>query len=61
MEELLAGLQPGNHALAIEIAALPEKIRGYGHVKARNLAATRPEWERLMQQWRAQGAERRVA
>lgn len=61
VEELLAGLAPGNHALAVEIAALPEKIRGYGHVKERNLAAVRPEWQRLLQQWRAGGAERRAA
>jgi indolepyruvate ferredoxin oxidoreductase len=61
VQELVAGLQPGNHALAVEIAALPEKIRGYGHVKARNLAAARPEWDRLLQQWRGQSAERQVA
>jgi indolepyruvate ferredoxin oxidoreductase len=30
--------------LAVEIAGLPDKIRGYGHVKARNLAAVRPDW-----------------
>jgi indolepyruvate ferredoxin oxidoreductase len=61
VEELLAGLQPGNHALAVQIAALPEKIRGYGHVKARNLAAVRPEWQRLLEQWRGQDAQRRAA
>ncbi|MDB5953918.1 indolepyruvate ferredoxin oxidoreductase family protein [Ramlibacter sp.] len=61
VQELLAGLQPGNHALAVEIAGLPEKIRGYGHVKARNLAAVRPQWEQLLQQWRASGQRRQVA
>jgi indolepyruvate ferredoxin oxidoreductase len=52
VEELVAGLSGANHALAVEIANLPEQIRGYGHVKERNLAAVRPQWERLMQQWR---------
>ncbi len=33
MEELLSGLNPGNHALAVEIAGLPLRIRGFGHVK----------------------------
>ncbi|MDE2604288.1 MAG: indolepyruvate ferredoxin oxidoreductase family protein [Burkholderiales bacterium] len=61
VEELVAGLQAGNHALAVEIAALPEKIRGYGHVKARNLAAVRPQWQALLQQWRGAGAQRRAA
>ena len=59
--DLIAGLKPGNHALAVEIAALPEKIKGYGHVKARNLAAVRPERERLLAQWRGQASERRAA
>ncbi|MCL4748040.1 MAG: indolepyruvate ferredoxin oxidoreductase family protein, partial [Burkholderiaceae bacterium] len=36
---LLESLHPGNHALAVEIASLPQRIRGFGHVKARNLAA----------------------
>jgi len=36
-------------------------MRGYGHVKARNLAAVRPQWERLMQQWRDGAPARRQA
>ncbi|HYP82940.1 indolepyruvate ferredoxin oxidoreductase family protein [Variovorax sp.] len=52
IEELLRGLDAGNHALAVEIASLPEQIRGYGHVKDRNLAAARTRWQSLMQKWR---------
>jgi indolepyruvate ferredoxin oxidoreductase len=52
IEELLQGLNAGNHALAAEIARIPEEIRGYGHVKARHLAAARPKWQALMQRWR---------
>jgi Pyruvate/2-oxoacid:ferredoxin oxidoreductase gamma subunit len=33
VDELIAGLNRDNHALAIDIAAVPEHIRGYGHVK----------------------------
>ena len=55
IEELLRGLNAGNLDSATEIARLPEDIRGYGHVKARHLAAVRPKWERLMAQWRAGG------
>jgi indolepyruvate ferredoxin oxidoreductase len=61
VEELVAKLAPANHALAVEIARVPEQIRGYGHVKERNLQAARPQWDRLMQQWREGGAERRAA
>jgi indolepyruvate ferredoxin oxidoreductase len=36
LRELAATLNPGNHALAVEIASVPAKIRGFGHIKARN-------------------------
>jgi indolepyruvate ferredoxin oxidoreductase len=38
IEELLPRLAADNLALAIEIAALPERVRGFGHVRARNAA-----------------------
>ena len=41
--ELAAGLDHDNHALAVEIASAPERIRGYGHVKERHLAAVMAE------------------
>ena len=34
---MLRTLGPANLALAIEIARVPEMIRGYGHVKQRHL------------------------
>jgi indolepyruvate ferredoxin oxidoreductase len=37
IEQLTARLTPANHALAVEIASVPEMIRGYGHVKMRHL------------------------
>jgi indolepyruvate ferredoxin oxidoreductase len=39
--------------LALEIARIPEKIKGYGHVKERHLKAAREQWDGLMQAWRA--------
>ncbi len=56
IEELLAGLNADNHAAAVEIARLPEQIRGYGHVKARHLAAVRPLWDERLAAWRAAAA-----
>ena len=41
LEELLVGLNPDNHALATEIAGLPMRIRGFGHVKERNRLAAK--------------------
>jgi indolepyruvate ferredoxin oxidoreductase len=61
VEQLLAGLDAGNHALALEIAAVPEQIKGYGHVKERNLAAARARWAALVQRWQQPEGERRAA
>ncbi len=62
VDELLAGLSPERLALAVQVASIPEDIRGYGHVKQRHLQAARGKWAELMQRWRdPQGAERRMA
>ncbi|MBC5763603.1 indolepyruvate ferredoxin oxidoreductase family protein [Ramlibacter albus] len=53
VERLLAGLAAGNHALAVEIARIPEQVKGFGHVKERNLAAARTRWAELESQWAA--------
>lgn len=53
IDELLATLNADNLALAVEIARIPEEIRGYGHVKERHLKAARPKWDGLMAQWRS--------
>ena len=52
VEELLAGLEGGHHALAVEIASIPEFIRGFGHVKARHLRDAKAREAMLMEQWR---------
>ncbi len=52
-EEFIARLSPQNHALALSLASLPEKIRGFGHVKARSIAAAAAEREKLIAQWRS--------
>jgi indolepyruvate ferredoxin oxidoreductase len=50
--ELLQSLDAGNRALAVEIARLPEDIRGFGHVKLRHVKAVEPRWDALMKRWR---------
>ena len=50
VEELVGKLDAGNLALAVQIAEIPEHIRGYGHVKEAHLAkAKAKEAERLAQ------------
>jgi indolepyruvate ferredoxin oxidoreductase len=41
LSEIAASLNPDNHALCVEIASVPAKIRGYGHIKARNAEAAK--------------------
>ena len=60
IDEVLVTLNAGNLGLAVQIARLPEDIRGYGHVKERHLAAVRPKWAALLAEWRS-GAQRRAA
>ncbi len=47
VERLLASLSPATHAGAVEWAGVAAKVKGFGHVKARTLAAAREEWARL--------------
>ena len=58
---MLKGLSSENHATAVEIARIPEQIKGYGHVKERNLKAARTRWAELMAQYRDPQAARQVA
>ncbi|MFY9316568.1 MAG: indolepyruvate ferredoxin oxidoreductase family protein [Burkholderiales bacterium] len=53
VEALLAGLTRDNHALAVEIASLPETIRGYGHIKAKSVQAARARREELLARYRS--------
>jgi indolepyruvate ferredoxin oxidoreductase len=52
VEELLGKLTLGNHALAVEIARIPEAIRGYGHVKENFLAGAKAKEAQLLAQFR---------
>jgi len=50
--ELLPSLSRENHALAVEIASLPEIIRGYGHIKAKNAAEAHAKRDALLARFR---------
>jgi indolepyruvate ferredoxin oxidoreductase len=55
IEELLERLTPDNHATAVALASIPEKIRGFGHVKQRHLEAAKAEEAALLEQFRSGG------
>ncbi len=55
IDELLAGLSAERLPLAVEIASIPEDIRGFGHVKVRHLKTALPKWDALLARWREGG------
>ena len=61
IDELLATLDADNHALAVEIARIPEQIRGYGHVREAHLARARAHWDTLRAAWRTPERKPRAA
>jgi indolepyruvate ferredoxin oxidoreductase len=61
VERLLAALTPQNHALAVQIAAIPDEIRGYGHIKARTLEPARKKRDELLARYEAKTAAEKAA
>ncbi len=47
IEGVIADLNADQHARAVAVAQVPENIKGFGHVKARNLQAARALWTSL--------------
>jgi len=51
LEAMLPLLNASNRDAAATFARVPEQIRGFGHVKARHLAAARKQWDALREQF----------
>ena len=52
LAELLPKLSKENYRTAVELASLPERIRGFGHVKEAHIAAVAAQRERLLRELR---------
>lgn len=50
--DLLGTLDAGNVDLAVEIASIPEHIRGYGHVKEAHLHKAKSREAELLKEWK---------
>ncbi len=61
LDELVAGLGADNHALAVDIASVPELVRGYGHVKERHFANAMKRQDDLLAAWRNPAGRERAA
>ncbi len=59
--DILDHLTADRLATAVELAALPLEIRGFGHVKERALAAVEPRWRALTDQLHAPASSKPVA
>jgi indolepyruvate ferredoxin oxidoreductase len=54
LTRLISGLTPERLATAIQIAAIPQKIRGYGHIKDASVAPAKAEERALWGRWEKQ-------
>ncbi|WP_026608474.1 indolepyruvate ferredoxin oxidoreductase family protein [Methylocapsa acidiphila] len=61
LEEIVANLSGDNYASAVALASIPDKIRGFGHVKAKHLEAAKAEEQMLLDQFRADPALTKLA
>ena len=59
--ELLEHLDGENQKLAVEIASVPEQIRGFGHVKRRHLGEAKKKEAELIAAFRASRPSARAA
>jgi indolepyruvate ferredoxin oxidoreductase len=39
----------------VQLASLPEEIRGYGHVRERHVKAAQAKWQALLARYRGEG------
>ncbi len=53
VREMIAGLNDGNHGLAVQIASIPEHIRGFGHVKEKQLTEAKAREAELLAAFRS--------
>jgi indolepyruvate ferredoxin oxidoreductase len=53
VEEIARKLTPENHNLAVQLATIPEQIRGFGHVKEKNLARAKANESALLETFRS--------
>ena len=53
MAEIVDKLAPANHATAVELASIPEHIRGYGHVKEAHLKTAKAREAALLAAFRS--------
>ncbi len=56
LAEIVKDVTPANYQVAVELASIAEKIRGYGPVKQRSIVAAKAEEAALLEQFRSGSA-----
>ena len=58
---ILATLDQNNHAMAVQIAGIPETMRGFGHIKEKNVKAAKEREASLLAAYRSPATEKVAA
>ena len=61
LAQICASLTTANHEIAVRVAAVPDEIRGYGHVKQQSIRSAREIEARLLEEFRGRGGVRAAA
>jgi indolepyruvate ferredoxin oxidoreductase len=61
VDSLLATLDQNNHGLAVQVASVPETMRGFGHIKEKNVVAAKAREASLLAAYRTPASEKVAA
>jgi indolepyruvate ferredoxin oxidoreductase len=61
VDSLLGTLDQNNHGLAVQIASVPETMRGFGHIKEKNVVAAKAREASLLAAYRTPASEKVAA
>ncbi len=61
IDSVLATLDQANHSLAVQVASVPETIRGFGHIKEKNVKAAKEREASLLAAYRSPATEKAAA
>jgi indolepyruvate ferredoxin oxidoreductase len=60
LDEIEQKLSAGNHAICLELASLPERMKGFGHVKNGNVESAKKREAELLAKLRAPAPDPKV-
>jgi indolepyruvate ferredoxin oxidoreductase len=61
IDEIAGRLDQNNYDIAVQLASLPDRIRGYGHIKERSIKEVKAEQQQLLEIFRADAESMKTA